>query len=86
MSLQKEVVIDRIEILEDGQMQIRQATRILEDGKLLSSAFHRSVVAPDKEDMTDQNDRVQAVASVLWTKEVKDKYKADKASKDPKVA
>ena len=82
--LEKVVVIDRVEILEDGTMQIREATRILEDGKLLSQSFHRSVVSPDKEDMTDQHEKVQTIASALWTKKVKDDFVATKAAKEVK--
>jgi predicted component of type VI protein secretion system len=76
--LEKVTVVERIEILEDGTIQIREATRILEDGKLLSQSFHRSVVSPDKEDMTDQHEKVQTIASALWTKKVKDEFKAKK--------
>jgi len=78
--LEKKIVIERIEILEDGQMQIRQATKILEDGVELSKSYHRWVIAPGN-DVSSQSDRVKAVAGVIHTKEVIDKYKA-KAKKN----
>jgi len=81
MALEKQVVIDLIEVLEDGVIQVREATRIVEDGKVISSSFHRHVVAPDQE-VDGQNDRVKAVATALWTDEVKNKYKADKSKKE----
>ena len=46
MALSKETVVDKIEVLEKGQVQVRTATRVLEDGVQLSSSFHRHVVEP----------------------------------------
>ena len=46
MALTKETVVDKIEVLEMGQVQVRTATRIKEDGTELSSSFHRHVLAP----------------------------------------
>ena len=77
MALEKAIVVDRIEILKDGQIQVREATKILEDGKELSRSFHRHVVTPT--DLVDGEDaRVQAVATAVWTKEVVDAFKAAK--------
>ena len=36
MALAKETVVDKIEILEMGQVQVRTATRVKEDGTVLS--------------------------------------------------
>ena len=46
MALTKETVVDKIEVLEMGQVQVRTATRVLEDGVQLSSSFHRHVLEP----------------------------------------
>jgi len=46
MALTKETVVDKIEVLELGQLQVRTATRVLEDGAVLSSSFSRHVVEP----------------------------------------
>ena len=46
MALTKEIVVDKIEVLEMGQVQVRTATRVKEDGAVLSSSFHRHVVEP----------------------------------------
>ena len=78
--LEKKLVIDKIEVLEDGQMQIRQATKIFEDGAELTKSYHRWVIAPG-DDVSPQSDRIKAVAGVIHTKEVIDKYKA-KAKKN----
>jgi hypothetical protein len=65
-TLTKEIIIDKIEILADEQLQVRERTVIKEDGKELSSSFHRWVLAPG-DDLTNQDPRVQAVANALWT-------------------
>jgi hypothetical protein len=74
MSLEKQIVIDKIEIAENGAVHVRQATKILEDGKELSSSYHRWVVTPG-EDLTGQDPRVVAVANAVWTPDVISAYK-----------
>jgi predicted component of type VI protein secretion system len=65
MSLTKEVVIDKIEVLESGSIQVRQATRVLEDGEVLSSSYHRHVLNPG-DDLTNESSKVVAVATAAW--------------------
>ena len=78
MALTKTEVIDKIEVLENGFIQIRTVTRIDEDGALLSSSYHRSSLAPDA-DLTGVPAQVAAIASVVWTPEVVAAYKAAQA-------
>ena len=73
MALTKETVVDKIEVLEMGQVQVRTATRILEDGAVLSSSFHRHVLAPG-DDLTEQDAKVAAIATATWTPEVVTAY------------
>ncbi len=69
MALSKTIVVDKIEVLERGQVQVRTATVISEDGTELSRNFHRHVLEPG-DDTTGQDDRVAAVAAATWTTEV----------------
>ncbi len=39
--------IDRIEVVEHGIIQVRQATIIERDGEFVSRTFHRWVLNPD---------------------------------------
>ena len=73
MSLSKEVVIDKIEVVENGIVQVRQVTRIMEDGQQLSSSYHRWTLTPGQ-DVSDQDPRVQAIAQATWTEEVVTAY------------
>jgi hypothetical protein len=75
MALEKIMVVDRIEVLENGSVQVRTKTAILEDGKQISGNFHRHVVAPGN-DYSAEDDRVQAICSATHTADVIAAYKA----------
>lgn len=66
MALVKEVVIDKIEVLESGSIQVRQATRVLEDDKVLSTSYHRHVVERGA-DLANEDPKVAAVAAAAWS-------------------
>jgi hypothetical protein len=66
MALTKEVVIDKIEVLESGAIQVRQATRVLEDDVVLSTSYHRHVLERDA-DLTNEDPKVAAVAAAAWS-------------------
>ena len=73
MALTKEIIVDKIEVLELGQVQVRTATRVLEDDVALSSSFHRHVLVPG-DDLTEQDAKVAAIATATWTPEVVTAY------------
>ena len=75
MSLTKEVVTDKIEIIENGIVQVRTATRIVEDGAVISQSYHRHVVAPG-DDYSGEDARVQAICAATHTAEVIAAYQA----------
>ena len=82
MALTKETVIDKIEVLEMGEVQVRTATRVKEDGAVLSTSFHRHFLKPSTKasgswadtDISGEDARVQAVANATWTSAVKTAY------------
>ena len=65
MALTKETVVDKIEVLESGAIQVRQVTRVLEDGEVLSQSYHRHVLSPG-DDLTNQSPKVIAIATAAW--------------------
>jgi hypothetical protein len=75
MALTKEIVVDKIEVLENGTVQVRTCTRIMEDGKQISGTFHRHVVAPG-DDYSAEDARVQAICAATHTAGVIAAYKA----------
>jgi hypothetical protein len=79
MSLEKQTVADQIEVLESGVVQVRTATRIVEDGTVLSSSLHRHVVAPG-DDYSGQDAKVQAICAAVHTAGVVAAYQAATAA------
>ena len=79
MAITKELIVDRIEVLENGSVQVRTATRIMEDGKAISSTFHRHVVAPG-DDYAAEDARVKAICKATHTAAVVAEYKAAQAA------
>jgi len=75
MALEKVITADLIEIVENGCVQVRTKTAILEDGKEISSKFHRHVVAPGN-DYSAENTRVKAICAATHTPAVISAYKA----------
>ena len=85
MALTKETVVDKIEVLEKGQVQVRTATRVMEDGVQLSQSYHRHILVPSTKtgetwgdtDISGEDARVQAVATATWTSAVKTAWQED---------
>lgn len=75
MSLEKQTVVDKIEVVENGSVQVRTATRIVEDGNIISTTYHRHVVTPGQ-DYSQEDARVQAICAAAHTPEVVAAYQA----------
>jgi hypothetical protein len=73
--LEKIEIVDRIEVIENGCVQVRTKTAIMEDGKQISGNFHRHVVVPGA-DYRAEDDRVQAICAAIHTDDVIEAYKA----------
>jgi archaellum component FlaF (FlaF/FlaG flagellin family) len=73
--LEKVVSVDLIEVVENGSVQVRTKTAILENGKQISANFHRHVVAPG-DDYSKQDARVKAICAATHTAAVVAAYKA----------
>jgi len=85
MAITKELVNDKIEIVNQWNVQIRTATVIKEDGVELTRSFHRHVLTPGSLDASDnliettisgEDADVQAICNAAWTDQVKSDYKA----------
>lgn len=75
MSLEKQISVDQIEVVSNGSVQVRTATRIVEDGNVISSSLHRHVIAPGQ-DYSGEDARVQAICAATHTAEVIAVYQA----------
>ena len=76
--------IDRIEVIAEGAIQVRQATVIEKDGVQVARSFHRWVLTPDS-DISDQEQKVQDICNAAWTDEVKAAYETFKAEQAAKL-
>ena len=65
----------KIEVLENGCLQIRRSDIVLKDGIEVGRQFHRHCLNPG-DNTTEEPERVQAVANAVWTKDVVVAYKA----------
>lgn len=75
MALEKVTAVDKIEVVENGSVQVRTATRIVEDGNVISTSFHRHVIAPGQ-DYSNEDARVKAICQATHTAEVVAAYQA----------
>jgi hypothetical protein len=82
MAITKTTTADKIETLENGNVQVRTATVIKEDGVELTRTYHRHVLAPSIKtgdtwgdtDISGEDARVQAICNAVWTNAVKTAY------------
>jgi hypothetical protein len=82
MSLEKVISVDLIEVVENGCIQVRTKTAIMEDGKQISGSFHRHVVAPG-DDYSGEDGRVKAICAATHTAAVVSAYKVTQAVARP---
>jgi hypothetical protein len=73
MALEEQSVVDKIEVLLNGTIQIRRRDQILKDGVEIAATYHRHVLHPGC-DLVNEDPRVIAVAQATWTPEVIQEY------------
>ena len=78
MAITKETVVDQITVTENGTVLYREATRIIEDGKVLTQTYHRSSLTPGQ-DLTSTPANVAAICNTAWTPEIISAYQAQQA-------
>lgn len=75
MALEEKSVVDKIEVLLQGQIQVRRRDQILKDDIEVAATYHRHVLSPG-DDLTNEDSRVVAIAEATWTPEVIAAYQA----------
>jgi len=76
MTLASTTVIDKVETLENGVLQIRQAEIITKDGVEIARNFHRWSRAPGDTEAQSDPAPIPAIANAVWTTEVISAYQA----------
>ena len=66
MALEKVVEVDQIEVKGEYSIQVRQATKVLDDGKQIGGvSYHRHVVHPNS-DWSNEDAKVKKIADSLF--------------------
>ena len=74
MALEKVVEVDQIEVKGEYSIQVRTATKVLDDGKQIGSVgYHRHVVHPNSI-LEGQDAKVKKIAEALWGDSEKEAY------------
>ena len=77
MALEEITLTDKIEVTQNGSLQIRHRHAIIDSdtGEEKAASFHRHVLAP-ADDVSGECERVQAVAAAVWTPQCIAAYQA----------
>jgi len=75
----------QVTVLADGQLQVLEITKIMEDGKEIAATNHRKVIAPG-DDTSAETGNVKLVADAVHTVECKSAYVAKQAELNPVIA
>lgn len=70
--------IDRIEVVNNSTIQVRETTTIERDGQQIAKSYHRWSFAPGS-DVSAMPQSVQDIAALVWTQEVVAEYQAKMA-------
>ena len=66
MALEKVVEVDQIEVKGEYSIQVRQATKVLDDGKQIGGvSYHRHVVHPNM-NWSGEDAKVKKIADALF--------------------
>ena len=87
MALEEITLTDKIEVTQNGALQIRHRHAIIdsETGEEKAASFHRHVANPG-DDVSGECERVKAVAAAVWTDECIAAYQASLATEPESVA
>ena len=83
MTLASTTLIDKVEVLENGDLQVRQAEVITKDGVEIARNFSRWVRHPGDTAAATDPAPVPAIAAAVWTESVISAYQAAQAAQRP---
>jgi hypothetical protein len=65
MAITEKTVIDKIEVLDNGCLQVREANIVEKDGVVIAKTFHRYVIVPNS-DISDKDQKIKDIAEAAW--------------------
>jgi len=87
MAIEKQTIVEKIEVVNQWSIQVAQDTVITEDNSEIGRSRHRHVLAPFSSskdgdtwthtatDISGEATEVQAIANAVWTDTVKANYR-----------
>jgi hypothetical protein len=76
MALTKDTLIDKVEILRNGVIQVREVTEVFDDTELLGQRYHRRVFDPLTPLADVPGAKLRAICELVWTPAVQAAYLA----------
>jgi len=74
MALEKIQIVDQIEVVGEYSIQVRQATKVLDDGVQIGGvSYHRHVVHPNN-DWSNEDAKVIKIADALFDDDCQEAY------------
>ena len=74
MALEKVIEVDKIEVVGEYSIQVRQATKVLDDGVQIGGvSYHRHVVHPNH-DWSNEDAKVKKIAEALFDDDCKEAF------------
>ena len=74
MALEKVIEVDKIEVVGEYSIQVRQATKVLDDGVQIGGvSYHRHVVHPNS-DWSNEDAKVRKIADALFDDDCQEAY------------
>ena len=74
MALEKIQIVDQIEVVGEYSIQVRQATKVMDDGVQIGGvSYHRHVVHPDS-DWSNDDPKVKKIADALFDDDCQEAY------------
>lgn len=85
MAITKQIVQDKITVDEYGNVMIREATRLIENGEVIGQSFHRRVITPENNISNEPNGFGKDIAEKIHTPSLKAAYQARLAAEAAKT-
>lgn len=82
MPIEKQPRLDRVEVLTDGHIQVREIVDIVENGDVIGTlGYHRRSYSPGDTIPDTEYELVQSLAATAWTPDIIDAQQAKVASR-----